>query len=308
MATRKNAKGPIPRRALGSTGVEVSMVGLGGYHIGGIRTEREAIRVVHAALDAGIDFLDNSWDYHGGRSEKRLGRALTGGRRDRAFLMTKIDGRTKREATRQINESLKRLRTDHLDLVQHHEVIRMEDGDRVFARGGAHEAMLAARKAGKLRFIGFTGHKDPLVHLRMLEVAVENGFRFDTVQMPLNAFDASFRSFGKLVLPVLVDQGIGVLGMKSMGAGALLETGVVTPEECLRYALTLPTSVVIVGVDSMRVLSETLETARAFRPMNETQMAALVRRCAPYAARGQSEPFKTTPQHDSTAKHPEWLG
>ena len=295
-------------RPLGRTGVDVSVIGLGGYHIGQIRLAREATRVIRSAIDRGVTFMDNSWDYHDGVSETRMGQALRSGYRDRVFLMTKIDGRTKKAAAKQIDESLKRLKTDHVDLLQHHEVIRMDDADRIFAPGGAHEAVLAARKAGKLRFIGFTGHKDPLVHLRTLEVAAENGFRFDAVQMPLNVMDASFRSFGELVLPVLVKQGIGVLGMKSMGSGAILKTKLVTPRECVAYALTLPTSTVIVGIDSMRVLDATLETVRTFAPLSASASAALVRRVAKEAALGRAEPFKTTPKHDSTAQNPDWLG
>src|SRR5438552_2358556 len=209
-ATRK---GDMLYRTLASTGEQVSVIGLGGYHIGHPSDEQEAIRLIRAAIDRGITFMDNSWDYHDGGSELRMGKALRDGYRGRVFLMTKIDGRTREAAARQIDESLQRLQTDHIDLVQHHEVIRLEDPDRIFAEGGAQEAMLAARKAGKLRYIGFTGHKDPLVHLRMLDVARAHGFRFDTVQLPLNMMDAHFRSFAHQVVPVAVQEGIGVLGM-----------------------------------------------------------------------------------------------
>jgi aryl-alcohol dehydrogenase-like predicted oxidoreductase len=218
-------------RKLGRTGVEVSAIGLGGFHIGIQKDENESIRIIHAAIDGGITFLDNSWDYNKGASEERMGKALQGGRRDKVFLMTKIDGRTKKEAAKQIDESLQRLQTDHLDLLQHHEIIRLEDPDRIFAPGGAQEAVLAAKQAGKVRFIGFTGHKDPLVHLRMLEVAAKHDFHFDTVQMPLNVMDAHFRSFAHLVLPVLVKEGIGVLGMKPIASGLILQSHTATPVE-----------------------------------------------------------------------------
>ena len=237
-----------------------------------------------------------------------MGKALRDGYRDKVFLMTKIDGRTKQAAAEQIDESLKRLQTDHVDLMQHHEVIRLEDPDRIFAEGGAQEALLEAQKAGKIRYIGFTGHKDPFVHLRMLEVAAKHHFRFDTVQMPLNVMDAHFRSFEHEVLPVLVKDQIGVLGMKSMADKKIVDSGVVTPLECLHYAMTLPTSVVITGMESMKVLDQALEAVRAFKPMTTSQVAALLKRTATAAAGGRYEPFKTTPDFDSTARHPEWLG
>src|SRR3954470_6517734 len=218
----------MPRRALGLTGVHVSALGLGGSHIGSPKlSDREAVRIIRAAIDGGMTFMDNSWDYNGGASEVRMGKALKDGYREKAFLMTKIDGRTKASAAKQIDESLKRLQIDHVDLMQFHEIIRMEDADRIFASGGAMEAMQEAKKAGKVRFIGFTGHKDPLIHLRMLEVAGQHQFRFDAVQMPLNVMDAHFRSFEHQVLPVLVREGMGVLGMKSMGSGDILKSGVV---------------------------------------------------------------------------------
>src|SRR5438477_619342 len=207
-------KNEMPYRTLGRTGERISALGLGGYHIGVPKDEREGIRIIRTAIDRGLNFMDNCWDYHDGGSETRMGKALRDGYREKVFLMTKIDGRTKKAAAEQLDQSLKRLQTDVIDLLQHHEVLRLDDPDRIFAEGGAHEAMLEAKKAGKIRFIGFTGHKDPLVHLRMLEVAAKHGFRFDTVQVPLNVMDAHFRSFGKHVLPVLVKEGIGVLGMK----------------------------------------------------------------------------------------------
>jgi len=244
---KETVRGEMRYRSLGRTGEAVSLIGLGGHHIGRQKEENESIGIIRAAIDAGINFMDNCWDYHNGGSEVRMGNALKDGYRKKVFLMTKIDGRTKKAATEQIDQSLQRLQTDVIDLLQHHEVIRLEDPDRVFAEGGAQEAVLAAQKAGKVRFIGFTGHKDPLVHLRMLEVAAHHGFRFDAVQMPLNVMDAHFRSFEKQVLPELVKQGIGVLGMKSMGDSLILRSKTVTPVECLHYAMTLPTSTVITG-------------------------------------------------------------
>jgi predicted aldo/keto reductase-like oxidoreductase len=252
--------------------------------------------------------MDNCWDYNHGNSEIRMGKALQDGYRKRVFLMTKIDGRTKDAAARQIDESLKRLQTDHIDLLQHHEIIRMEDPDRIFAAGGATEAVVAAQKAGKVRFIGFTGHKDPLVHLRMLEIAEKHNFRLDAVQMPLNVMDAHFRSFGKHVLPVLVKQEIGVLGMKPMGSGEILRSKTVTPVECLHYAMTLPTSVVITGIDSMDVLKQGLETVRAFKPFTSDEIATILKKTAVAAADGQYEGFKTTNHYDSTAHNPQFLG
>jgi aryl-alcohol dehydrogenase-like predicted oxidoreductase len=301
-------RGGMRYRRLGHTGEEVSVIGLGGHHIGRQKDENDSIRIIRAAIDAGINFMDNSWDYHEGGSEVRMGDALMDGYRQRVFLMTKIDGRTKDEAARQINQSLKRLKTDVIDLLQHHEVIRLEDPDRIFAQGGAHEAVLQAQKAGKIRFVGFTGHKDPLVHLRMLDVAGQHEFRFDTVQMPLNVMDAHFRSFTKQVLPVLVKAGIGVLAMKSMGDGLILKSKTATPIECLHYVMTLPTSTVITGIDSLKILEQDLEAVRTFTPLSKEQMSALLARTAPLAAQGRFEGFKTTNGFDSTAQNPAWLG
>jgi len=252
--------------------------------------------------------MDNSWDYNEGESEIRLGKALKDGYRKKAFVMTKVDGRTKKEATRQIHQSLKRLGVDHIDLLQHHEIIRFDDADRIFADGGAMEAFIEARQAGKIRYIGFTGHKDPHVHLYMLDLARERGFRFDTVQMPLNVLDAHFRSFQKQVLPVLVKSKIGVLGMKSMGSGVLLKTKVVTPIQCLHYALSLPTSVVITGIDSMRILDQAFEAVATFKPLDRNQVSRLLEKTREVASRGEYELFKTTSHFDSTAQHPRWLG
>jgi aryl-alcohol dehydrogenase-like predicted oxidoreductase len=295
-------------RLLGSTGEKVSAIGLGGFHIGQVKDDNEAIRIIRSAIDRGLTFMDNSWDYNDGRSEIIMGKALRDGYRQKVFLMTKVDGRTKEEAAKQIDESLKRLQTDRVDLMQHHEVIRFEDPDRIFAPGGAHEAFLEAKQAGKLRYIGFTGHKDPHVHLYMLKVARDHGFHFDTVQMPLNVMDAHFRSFAKDVLPELVKEGIGVLGMKSMGDSILLQSKIVSPIECLHYALSLPTSVVINGIGSMKLLDQAFEAIRTFKPLTDSERSALLAKTAKAAAHGEYELFKTTSHFDSTAMHPEWLG
>src|SRR5438874_6905372 len=296
-------------RTLGSTGERVSAIGVGGWHLG-LKTvdEKLAIRIVRSAIDRGINFLDNCWDYNEGKSEKRMGKALRDGYRERAFVMTKIDGRSKKEAAKQLDESLRRLRIDYIDLVQHHEIIRFEDPHRVFDVEGANAALVEARAAGKLRYIGFTGHKDPRIHRYMLEIAEENGFKFDTVQMPLNVMDAHYRSFEKLVLPELVKLEIGVLGMKSMGNGVILKSNTVTAIECLHYALNLPTSVVITGVDSMEILEQAFEAARTFRPMSKAQVKSLLGKTAKAASEGKYELFKTSTQFDATAQNPQWLG
>lgn len=301
-------RGEMIYRPLGRTGVKVSAIGLGGYHIGVPRDEAEAIRLIRAAIDRGITFMDNCWDYHNGASEVRMGKALRDGYRDKVFLMTKIDGRTKAAAARQIDECLQRLQTDRIDLMQHHEIIRLEDPDRIFEETGAHAALLEAQKAGKIRFLGFTGHKDPIVHLRALEVAAQHGVRFDAVQLPLNVLDAHFRSFEKQVLPLLVREGIAVLGMKPLASGAALRTGVVTATECLHYALNLPTSVVITGMETMERLEQALEAVRTFKPLSAEQVAALLARTEPFAKSGRYERFKTSAAFDGTARHPEWLG
>src|SRR5580698_2342855 len=295
-------------RKLGRTGERVSAIGLGGYHLGFAKDADEAVRIVRSAVDRGINFLDNCWDYHAGESERRMGAALRDGYRDQVFLMTKFDGRTKKSAASQIDESLRRLGTDHVDLIQYHENIRMEDPDRFFAPGGALEGLVEAKKAGKIRFIGFTGHKDPLVHLRMLEVAAEHKFRFDTCQMPLNVMDAHFRSFGRHVLPKLVEQGIGVLGMKPLGDGHVLKCSDVTAMECLHYALTLPTSVVITGCETMERLDQAIQAADTFRPLTNEQVTQLLAKTQPFADAGKCEPFKITAEYDSTAKNPAWMG
>lgn len=299
----------VPYRTLGKTGEKVSAIGLGGWHLGLPTVSEElAVRLIRTALDRGFNFLDNSWDYFNGLSELRMGKALRDGYRKKAFLMTKIDGRSKKEAASQIEQSLLRLQTDTIDLVQHHEVLRFEDPNRIFDEDGAHVAMLEARKAGKIRFIGFTGHKDPHIHLYMLDVARENGFHFDTVQMPLNVMDAHFRSFGKLVVPRLVEEGVGILGMKSMASGIILKSKTVTPIECLHYALSLPTSVVIAGVDSVKILNQAFTALRTFPKFTDADRAALLDRTRKAAAKGKWEPFKTSSIFDGTAATPKWLG
>lgn len=305
-AKTETSPGVVPRRTLGLTEERVSAVGLGGFHLG-IPSEAEAIRIMHRAMDEGITFFDNCWDYHGGESERRMGKALADGRRDKVFLMTKIDGRTREAAARQLEDSLHRLRTDRIDLVQIHEVIREKDPAWVFGEDGAIEALRIARKAGKLRFIGFTGHKSPEIHLDMLHTAKANDFRFDTVQMPLNVMDPHFRSFEKKVLPVATDQHIGVLGMKPLGSGDILESGAVSARECLRYALSLPTSVVITGCDSMPILEQALEVARGFEPLDESARLALLEKTRPLGAEGKFEAFKTSERFDATSRNPHWL-
>src|SRR5271157_6382469 len=297
----------VQRRTLGRTGEQVSILGVGGYHLG-VPTEQEAIRIVRPALDSGMNFLDNCWDYNGGISEERMGKALRDGYRQKAFLMTKIDGRDGKTASQQLTQSLQRLQTDHLDLLQFHEVIRMNDPERIFAPGGGMEAAVKAREAGKVRFIGFTGHKSPQIHKHMLEVADQHQFKFDSVQMPLNVMDAQYESFGKIVLPMLQERHIGVLGMKPIGAGILLTSGKVSAVECLRYALSLPTSVVITGCESMKDVQQAIDLGRNFQPLSETERAVLLSKTAEVAKNGQFELYKTSTQFDGTTHNPQWLG
>jgi uncharacterized protein len=300
---------PVPRRTLGRTGEKVSIVGIGGYHLGAPSVEeQEAIRIVRTALDNGVNFLDNCWDYNNGVSEERMGKALRDGYRQKAFVMTKIDGRTKAAAAQQLEESLRRLQTDHIDLLQFHEVIRDTDPERIFAAGGGMEAVLEAKKQGKVRYIGFTGHKSPDIHNKMIETALAHNFTFDSVQMPLNVMDAHYDSFEKKTLPILVKHGIGVLGMKPMGDKIILQSKTATPVECLRYAMNLPTSVVITGCDSMQILQQALETARNFKPMSKDEVATLLAKTAPAAAKGEYEQYKTTHNFDGTYQNPQWLG
>ena len=296
LSGQTQAGGEIPRRPLGNTGVQVSIIGVGGFHLGSAKDQSEARKIVDAALDAGINFFDNAWEYHDGRSEEWLGEALKQ-KRNRAFLMTKVctHGRSKDIAMRMLEESLKRLQTDHLDLWQIHEVIYDNDPDLIFKPGGAAEALVEAKKQGKVRFVGFTGHKDPSIHLKMLE----HGFPFDAVQMPLNCFDANFRSFETRVLPELHRRGIAALGMKSMGgSGEMVAHGAVTAAEALRYAMSLPVAVTISGMESLSVLKQNLEVARGFQPMSAADMQHLRDRCSFDASDGRWELFKTTKKYD----------
>ncbi|PYS87817.1 MAG: aldo/keto reductase [Acidobacteria bacterium] len=292
--------GEIPRRMLGRTGVEVSALALGGSHLGEAKTKKEALRIVHEALDAGLTFMDNAWEYHDGRSEEWMGDALKG-RRQEVFLMTKVctHGRDRKTAMRQLTESLRRLQTDYLDLWQVHEVVYDNDPDLHFATGGVVEALEQAKREGKVRFVGFTGHKDPAIHLKMLQVADEQGYTFDTVQMPLNCFDASFRSFEQRVLPELNRRGIAPLGMKSMGGeGQAVRKRVITASEALRYAMSLPVAATVSGIDSLKVLRQNLRIARGFEPMSEAEMQTLRARCAEAAADGRFELYKTSKHFD----------
>jgi predicted aldo/keto reductase-like oxidoreductase len=307
-AAPSESKNNLPYRALGRTGEKVSLVGLGGYHLGKQADPQESIRIIRTGLDEGINFLDNCWDYNGGESEIRMGNALRDGYREKAFLMSKIDGRTKAAATSQINESLRRLQTDRIDLLQFHEVIRDTDPDRIFGPGGALQAVLEAQKAGKIRYIGFTGHKSPDIHLQMLATASKHGFTFDAVQMPLNVMDAHFNSFEKKVLPILLKDDIGVLGMKPMGDHFILESKTATAVECLHYAMNLPTSVVITGCDSLPILEQALQAARSFHPLDSSQLAALLAKTAQAAETGQFELYKTSHHFDGTYANPQWLG
>ncbi len=280
----------VPTRPFGSTGLQVSLLALGGWHVGAQKTDRAAARLVHAAIDAGVTFMDNAWDYHAGLSEERMGKALAG-RRDQVFLMTKVctHGRGAKVAMRQLEDSLRRLRTDHLDLWQIHEVSFDNEPAMHFARGGVVEALDRAKAQGKVRFVGFTGHKDPRLHLDMLS----HGYHFDACQMPLNCFDGSFRSFEHQVLPELQRQGIAPIGMKSFcGDARALKAGVATPQEMLRYTLSLPIATLVSGMDSLDVLAQNVAVARGFRPMPENRRAALRRRVAAVAADGRFELFK----------------
>ncbi len=303
------AASDMPYRTMGRSGEKISLVGLGGGHIGiSSLDEQEAIRIIRTAIDNGINFMDNSWDYHGGESETRMGKALKDGYRQKVFLMTKIDGQTRASATTQMDECLRRLQVETIDLLQFHEVIRPNDPDRIFAAGGAFEALIDAKKAGKIRYIGFTGHKDPDIHLKMVNMGLQHGLTFDAVQMPLNVMDPHYRSFAKEVVPVLVKHGIGVLGMKSLGGGMILSSNTATPVECLHYAMNLQTSVVITGMQNMDRLNQALEAARTFRPMNEREVAALLAKTATAGAKGEFEGFKTTTRFDATSRNPQWLG
>jgi aryl-alcohol dehydrogenase-like predicted oxidoreductase len=297
-------------RTLGKTGEKVSAIGLGGAHIGRAASPELATSIVRSAVDRGITFMDNCWDYVEGEAERRMGNALRDGYRQKVFLMTKFDGRTKQSAAQQIDESLRRLQTDHIDLMQYHENIRLEDPDRFFAEGGPLEALEEAKKAGKIRYVGFTGHKDPYVHLRMLEMAAARKFHFDTCQMPLNVMDYHFRSFAHQVVPKCIEQGVAVLAMKTMGGadGIILKSKTVTPIECLHYALNLPTSVVITGMDTLERVDQAMEAVRTFKPMSQSEVTKLVSKSKEAAAHGEFELFKTATRFDGTANNPKWMG
>jgi aryl-alcohol dehydrogenase-like predicted oxidoreductase len=307
-AAASEGSGEMIYRTFGRAGIKVSAIGLGGSHIGMPADENDGIRIVRTAIDRGITFMDNCWDYGDGKCEVVMGKALRDGYREKVFLMTKFDGRTKESTARQIDESLQRLQTDHIDLMQFHENIRLEDPDRFFAAGGPLEALEQARQAGKIRFIGFTGHKDPIVHLRMLELAAEHKFHFDSCQMPLNVLDAHFRSFEKNVVPKLVEQGIAVLGMKPLAEGEIPRSGLVSAIECLHYALSLPTTVVITGCESTERLEQALEAARTFQPLTEAQISTLRAKTKAMAETGRLERFKTSNVFDGTAHNPQWMG
>lgn len=298
----------IEYRPLGRTGEMVSCLGIGGFHIGK-PSEAEGIEIVRTAIEEGVNFLDNSWDYHEGESERRMGKALRDGYRERAFLMTKIDGRTHEAAARQIDESMKRLGVDRLDLVQLHEIIRDVDPEVIFREGGGIEAVIEARDDGRVRYIGFTGHKDPQIHMKMLATAATWGFRFDTVQMPINVFDRHFRSFEQQVLPAALEEGMGIIGMKPMGGdGEIPKSGVVSAVEALHYALNQPVSTVVSGCDSMDVLRQNLDAARSFHELSNQDVQQLLDRTAEIAKNGAEETYKTTTSHDGTMGHPDWLG
>jgi aryl-alcohol dehydrogenase-like predicted oxidoreductase len=303
-----NSSGMI-YRPFGNTGEQVSLLGIGGWHLGLKHVdEATATWFVREAIDRGVNFLDNCWDYNAGLSEERMGRALRDGYRRRAFVMTKIDGRSYAEATRQLEDCLRRLETDCIDLVQHHEIQRFEDPFRILDEEGAQRALEDARRAGKLRYIGFTGHKDPLMHLRMLEIAEARGVRFDAVQMPLNVMDAHYRSFAKMVLPELVRAGIAPLAMKSLANGHILKSGTATAIECLQYAMNLPVATVITGIDTREIFEQAFEAVRTFRPMSEAEVGALLARTAELGRTGMYELFKTTSIYDGTGANPHWMG
>jgi uncharacterized protein len=297
MANQDQGAGDVPQRPLGRTGVKVSALGMGGHHLGDLKTVDEAIRLVHEAVDAGITFFDNCWEYWNGRAEDWLGRGLKG-RRDKVFLMTKVctHGRGADLALKMLDESLRRLQTDHLDLWQVHGVSFDNDPELAYAKGGVLEALDKAKKQGKVRFVGFTGHKDPAIHLDM----IRRDYPFDTVQMPLNCLDATFRSFEKQVLPELNKRGIAALGMKPMGGAATaVKSGLVKAEEMLRYAMSLPVATTIAGMDSADVLRQNLRIARGFKPMSAEDMQALRDRCAKETGDGRHEPYKLSLKFDN---------
>ncbi|GAC1582916.1 MAG: aldo/keto reductase [Candidatus Velthaea sp.] len=304
------ATSEIPKRRLGRTNQNVTIVGLGGFHVGKPDIpDGDAIKLIHTAIDRGITFMDNSWGYNAGNSELRMGRALSvGGYRDRVFLMTKIDGRTKSSFNEQFEQSLHRLLVDHVDLVQFHENIHADDADRIFAPGGAFEAALAAKKAGKTRFIGFTGHKSPELHLHMIELATKAGFTFDTVQMPLNVMDAQYRSFEKAVLPLAKRLDMGVIGMKTFGDHFIFDSGTLAPIDMLHYSMTVSTGTTVTGIDSPEILEQAIEAATTFTPLDAVKIADILKKTSSLAQTGTTELYKTTHFFDSTIRNPAWLG
>ena len=300
--------GGMQYRTLGRTGAKVSLIGVGGYHIGEPPDPAVGIAIIRTAIDNGVTFMDNAWDYHQGESERRMGQALRDGYRQKVFLMTKVDGRTRSTVEWQLDESLKRLQTDHVDLLQIHEVIRDNDPDRVFGRDGAIEALIAAKKSGKIRFFGFTGHKTPAMLLKMIRLADQYGVIFDTVQMPLNVMDAHYDSFQQQVLPVALSKNMGVIGMKAFGDNFILQSKTVTPMEALHYTMNLPISTLVTGCDWMVFLQQALDAVRTFRPLSETQVAAILAKTAEAAKGGQFEYYKTRDTFDGTARNLRWLG
>lgn len=288
----------IPMRDFARSGARVSALGMGGHHLGEVEDQPTAVRMVHEAIDAGINFFDNCWEYHRGKSEDWLGAGLAG-KRQQVFLMTKVctHGRDKDLAMRMLEQSLRRLRTDHLDLWQIHGVTFDNDADLFIRPRGAAEALEQAKKEGKVRFVGFTGHKDPGIHMSMLKT----GFKFDSVQMPLNPFDASFRSFKDLVLPEAQRRNMAVLGMKCFGGTAdPIKKGVLTPAEALRYAMSIPgVTVTIAGMDKPEVLRQNLDIARNFKPLTAQEMAALVDRVKKQAGDGRYELYKVSIKYDN---------
>ncbi|KKD39102.1 aldo/keto reductase [Limnoraphis robusta CS-951] len=297
LAQTSESSGEIPRRPLGKTGVEVSAIGLGGATLGQAKSKEEAIRIIHEATDNGITFMDNAWEYNNHRSEEWMGEALQG-RRDQVFLMTKVctHGRDASVAMQQLEESLRRLKTDYIDLWQIHEVIYYNDPELIFRPDGAIEALERAKQEGKVKFVGFTGHKDPAIHLEMLS----HNYPFDTVQLPINCFDASFMSFQNQVLPELDRQGIAAIGMKSLsGNGEAVKKGLVTPQEAIRYAMSMPIATLVSGIDSVEVLRQNIAIARDFQPMTAQEMQALRERVVPYATDGRFELFKSSKKFDA---------
>ena len=305
---QKLSNSEIPYRTLGHTGEKVSIIGLGGFHIGIQNNENTSIRIIRTAIDNGINFMDNCWDYNNGASEIRMGKALRDGYRKKAFLMTKIDAHTAAAAAKQLDESLQRLQVDTIDLLQFHEVIRITDPEKIFSRGGSMATLLSAKKAGKIRFIGFTGHKHPDIHLKMLETARQNGFVFDTVQMPLNVMDAHFNSFEKKVVPVALQTNTAIVGMKSMGSGLIMKVSAVTAVECLHYTMSLPVSVVITGCPSLEILQQAIDASRSFKPLSAEERAAILTKTAAAGSDGKYERYKSENIYDGTIRNPQFLG